>query len=125
MDQIVSGDAGNIGGLIIKGPDGIYKISQESTIADTHILDALNYIKQTLPNSYYNTLKAKAAAEKYSPDAMLLTMLIANTSRVASTSYDHSATEDLIGKRASKSSGGSSKMTDEDTYLMRIAQGGE
>lgn len=94
MDQIVSGDAGDIRKLLVAGPDGIYKLSQESTVADTHIREALQYLKTTLPNSYLNTLNAKAAAERYSPDALLLQMLWANTDRKATADYDHTTTED-------------------------------
>lgn len=106
MDQIVSGDAGDIRKLLVAGPDGIYKLSQESTVADTHIREALQYLKTTLPNSYLNTLNAKAAAEGYSPDALLLQMLWANTDRKATADYDHTASADISGG----GSGGSTTM---------------
>lgn len=122
MDQIVSGDAGDIDNLIIKGPDGLFKLSQESTVADTHIKEALDYLKNTLPNSYINTLNAKAAAEGYQPDALLLQMLWANTSRKAEAVYDHTASEDAGVGPAGKAA--ATKLDDHDTYLMRIATGG-
>lgn len=99
MDKIVDGTYGDIRRLLIAGPDGIYKINQESTIVDQDLNAALKYIKSVLPNSYLNTLNAKAAAERYSPDAMLITMLYANTDRKIDANYDHTATEDAgIGR---------------------------
>ena len=122
MDQIVTGDAGPIQSLISRGPDGIYKLSQQATVADLHLDAALNYILQTLPKGYYNTLVAKAAAEGYNPQAMLLAMLQANTDRSITADYDHTATEDAaLGIEGIKAA----KLDDHDTYLMRIAVGGE
>ena len=95
MDKIVSFGYGDISKLLIAGPDGVYKINQESTLVDQDLNAALNYIKSTLPNSYFNTLNAKAAAEGYDPNAMLMTMLYANTDRKIGADYDHTATEDI------------------------------
>ena len=115
MDQIVSG--ANIKGLIIQGPDGVYKISQEAPIADTHLKEALTYIKQALPNSYLNTLNAKAAAEGYSPDAMLYLMIQTSADRKMTADYEHTASEDLAlggaGKKAEKEQMVQSTLPDE------------
>jgi len=123
MDKIISGSYGDVGKLLVAGPDGVYKINQESTLVDQDLTAALNYIKSTLPNSYRNTLNAKAAAEGYHPDAMLITMMYANTDRKIGADYDHTASGDAgIGGAAKKAS--EEKLNDHDTYLMRIATGG-
>lgn len=124
MNKIVDGTYGDIRRLLIAGPDGIYKINQESTIVDQDLNAALKYIKSVLPNSYLNTLNAKAAAERYSPDAMLITMLYANTDRKIGADYDHTATEDAGIGLAGKRKEAETKLDDHDTYLMRIATGG-
>lgn len=99
LEHIVSGDIGNFRGVLQEGPDGIYKISQESTIADTNIEAALNYLVTTLPNTYKNTLNAKASAEGYNPQAMLLQMMMYNTGRKIAADFDKQATEDLLARR--------------------------
>lgn len=123
MNKIVDGTYGDIRRLLIAGPDGIYKINQESTIVDQDLNAALKYIKSVLPNSYLNTLNAKAAAERYSPDAMLITMLYANTDRKIGADYDNTATEDVgIGGGKGSKSGGSESLT-EDNLAIRFAKG--
>ena len=123
MDKIIAGEYGDIRKLLIDGPDGIYKINQESTLVDQDLNAALNYIKSTLPNSYRNTLNAKAAAEGYDPNAMLITMMYADTDRTIGANYDHTASSDAgVGGAAKKET--EEKLNDHDTYLMRIATGG-
>ena len=93
LEHIISGDIGNYHGILESGPDGVYKISQESTIADTGINAALNYLLSTLPRNYQNTLSAKATVEGYSPEAMLLQMMYINTDRAISADYDQTASK--------------------------------
>lgn len=122
LDHIVAGDLGNYSGIMVGGPDGVYKISQESTIVDTGIEAALNYLIKTLPNTYKNALTAKAAAEGYDDRLMLLQMLSANSSRKITADFDKQATEERLGGAGSTAA---AKLDDHDTYLMRIATGGE
>lgn len=103
LEHIVSGDIGNFRGVLQEGPDGVYKISQESTIADTNIEAALNYLVTTLPNTYKNTLNAKASAEGYNPQAMLLQMMMYNTGRKITADYDKQATDERLGRSGSSS----------------------
>lgn len=77
--------------LIAGGPDGVYKISSETTIADSGIREALNYLYTTMPNEYKNTLRAKAAVEGYNPDAMLLQMIYYNSPRSLTAGYEKDA----------------------------------
>lgn len=93
LEHIVAGDLGDFRGILTAGPDGVYKISSESTIADTGIKDALNYLVSTLPRNYQNTLGAKATVEGYSPEAMLMQMMYYNTDRTLSADYDQTASK--------------------------------
>ena len=123
-NHILSRDLGSIGSLIGPGPDGVYTIKSSRTVVDSNIGAALEYIIRTLPNNYLNTLNAKAAAEHYDPQAMLLAMLYSDTSRSVAANYDHTASADAnIGRAGVKET--ATKLTDHDTYLMRIATGGE
>lgn len=122
MDKIIDGSYGDFSKLLIAGPDGVYKINQESTLADQDLKAALNYIKTTLPNSFANTLKAKASAERYDPDAMLITMLYANTDRKIGADYDRTASEDAGIGRAGAGGGGSSAMV-QHTLAETYAEG--
>lgn len=105
LEHIVSGDAGNFRGILTGGPDGVYKISSESTIADTGIEAALNYLVNTLPRNYQNTLSAKATVEGYSPEAMLMQMMYYNTDRTLSADYDQTASKEAGFGGGSGSSG--------------------
>ena len=67
--------------LIQAGPDGVYKIKNQDTIADKNIYTALNYLMSTLPNKMKRKLEAISFAEGYDPKAMMATMLVANTER--------------------------------------------
>lgn len=67
--------------LIQAGPDGVYKIKNQDTIADKNIYTALNYLMGTLPNKMKRKLEAISFAEGYDPKAMMATMLVANTER--------------------------------------------
>ena len=93
LEHIVAGDLGDFRGILTAGPDGVYKISSESTIADTGIKDALNYLVSTLPRNYQNTLGAKATVEGYSPEAMLMQMMYYNTDRTLTADYDQPASK--------------------------------
>lgn len=80
VDGVLSG-GNSIAGAIEAGANGVYKISQKSTFADTHLKEALSYLINAMPNDYRRTLEAKAVVEGFDPDAMLLTMVTANTPR--------------------------------------------
>lgn len=110
LEHIISGDIGNFRGVIDQGPDGVFKISQKSTIADTNIEAALSYLWNALPTTYQNALDAKSVAEGYTKEALLLQMLIANTGRKITADYDKSATEDLYS-RSGKGGNGSETLT--------------
>lgn len=94
MDKIIGYGYDDLSKLLFGGPDGVYKTNKVGTIADEDIRLALDYLKSSLPNSYRNTLNAKATAEGYNPDLMLITMLRADTDRKISVDYDHTASED-------------------------------
>jgi hypothetical protein len=119
LEHIVAGDLGDFRGILTAGPDGVYKISSESTIADTGIKDALNYLVSTLPRNYQNTLGAKATVEGYSPEAMLMQMMYYNTDRTLSADYDQTASKDAGYSNAGKTP---AEQLTENTYLERIAQ---
>lgn len=120
MDSIISGGYDNIGKLIAEGPDGIYKIAKSSTVADNNIVPALQYILSTLPDGHRYTLNAKAAAEGYDPQAMLLMMLLANTDRTITADYDSNATK--VKTMGIAGSSGSEALT-EDNLAIRFAKG--
>ena len=124
MDKIIGYGYDDLSKLLFGGPDGVYKTNKVSTIADEDIRLALDYLKSSLPNSYRNTLNAKATAEGYNPDLMLITMLRADTDRKISVDYDHTASEDAGIGLAGKRKEAETKLDDHDTYLMRIATGG-
>ena len=119
LEHIVAGDLGDFRGILTAGPDGIYKVSSEATIADTGIKEALNYLVSTLPRNYQNTLGAKATVEGYSPEAMLMQMMYYNTDRTLSADYDQTASKDAGYSDAGKTP---SEQLTENTYLERIAQ---
>lgn len=124
LDKIVAGaagvDNGDISKLITAGPDGVYKINQESTIADQDVMAAINYLFTTLPNSYKNTLNAKATAEGFRPDAMLLQMMVYNRDRTITADYDNTASKAFGYLGDDK--GGSAALT-EDNLAIRFAKG--
>lgn len=76
--------------LLEAGPDGFYKIKESSTMGDTDINSAVNYIISSLPNNYKQTLMAKAAVEGFEPEAYLLAMVTGNTGRSISVDFDSS-----------------------------------
>ena len=108
LEHIVAGDLGDFRGILTGGPDGIYKISSESTVVDTGIKEALNYLVSTLPRNYQNTLSAKATVEGYSPEAMLMQMMYYNTGRSLTAGFDQTATKVTS---AGGSTGGSEQLT--------------
>lgn len=116
LEHIVSGDAGDFRGILTAGPDGVYKISSDATIADTGIKEALEYLVSTMPRSYQNTLAAKATVEGYSPQAMLMQMMYYNTDRTLTADYDSTASKGI-----GSGSGSPSEQYTENTYLERIA----
>lgn len=79
---------GDIYKLIEAGPNGIYKISKKESVANSNIEFALNYLIKTLPKSYEYALNAKAAAEGYSPEALLMQMLYGTKDREYKADYD-------------------------------------
>ena len=109
MDKIVGYGYDELSKLLFGGPDGVYKTNKQATIADEDIRLALDYLKSSLPNSFRNTLNAKATAEGYNPDLMLITMLRADTDRKISVDYDQTASTDITGG-GSGGSGGSTTM---------------
>lgn len=94
MDKLLSLDSEDIYKLISAGPDGVYKINKESTLADQDLTAALNYIWTALPKHYKSTLIAKAVGEQYSPEALITMMIQYDTPRSITPSYDHSASAD-------------------------------
>lgn len=118
LEHIISGDAGDFRGVLAAGPDGVYKISSESTIADTGIKQAMQYLYETLPKDFKRTLGGKAVVENYSPEALLLQMLMYNTDRQLKADYEKDASE--AAGHVTKTSEKDAK----DTYLMRVATGG-
>jgi len=122
LNEIVSGAiaGNNLETAVVAGPDGIYKISEESTIADTHIKEAVNYLYNTLPNSYKHTLRAKAAVENYDPDALLYTMLVSNTERSIKADYEDIATK--AAGRAGSAAGESTSLA-QDSLANEVAKG--
>lgn len=100
MDKIVGYGYDELSKLLFGGPDGVYKTNKQATIADEDIRLALDYLKSSLPNSFRNTLNAKATAEGYNPDLMLITMLRADTDRKISVDYDQTASTDAGVGRA-------------------------
>ena len=123
METIVNGILSNgntLQGAIVAGPDGVYKISEKSTYADTHLKEALNYLIRQMPKSHLQLLTAKAAVEGYDPNALLLEMLAANTERTISATYEDTTTK-ASGMKGS-SAGGSESLTN-DTLANEFAKG--
>lgn len=122
MQSIVSAllNGNNLGSLIVTGPDGLYKVSSKSTIADTHIQDALNYIKISMPENYRHKLRATAALNGYTEDAYLLTSLMANTGRELTATYEEN-TDPVTGKKKDATS--AKEQFDDDTLAIRVAKG--
>lgn len=101
MQAIVNGQltGGNsVADAIIAGSDGIYKISQKSTHADTHLGEALNYIINALPNDYKKSLAAKAAVEGFDLQAMLLEMITTNTGRTINANWESVSSKSARGE---------------------------
>lgn len=121
LEEIVNGtlaDGNSIAGTIEAGPDGIYRVKQSSTVVDTDIKGALNYLYNALPNEYKHSLQARAIVEGYDPDALLLSMLTANTGRSIETTFDDSMT-----KRANGESGSGSEAMNQHTLAEGYADG--
>ena len=106
LDMLQSASTQELAGILKAGPDGVYKISTEKTVADTNIKEALMYLYSSLPNAYKNALSAKATVENYSPDALLLNMMLANTDRKITADYEHTTTDDLFGRTGRGSASG-------------------
>lgn len=124
LEHIVAGDFGDFRGVITKGPNGVYKITSESTIVDQGngrgIKEALNYLYKTMPRQYKNTLSAKATVEGYDPDALLFTMMIADRPRKITADYDNTATKAAGGLG---DAAGGDKLTDHDNLAIKFAKG--
>lgn len=116
MEHIVSGDKGDFAGVITKGPDGVYKISESATVADTGLSEALSYLYGAMPKEYKYALATKAAVEGFDPNTMLLSMLIANTERKITATYDRQASGDAGLGAAGKEA----ELKDTDTFDMRV-----
>ena len=114
LDHLVSGDIGGFNQLLETGPDGYYKISNESTVVDSNIEAALEYLIASMPSSYRNALVAKSSVEGYDPAAMLLRMMYINTDRSTKIDYDTSANK-------VDANGNSKSDKVELDYLMNIA----
>ena len=124
LQNIISGlfNENSLQGVIAAGPDWIYKISSKQTVADTHIQEALNYLKISMPETYKHKLKVTAALNGYTDDAYLLTAIAANTGRTISADYD-GAIDPKTGKKITGSGSESKPQTDEDTLAIRVAKG--
>lgn len=123
MENIVNGILSNgntLQGAIVAGPDGVYKISEKSTYADTHLKEALNYLIRQMPKAHVQMLTAKAAVEGYDPNALLLEMLAANTERTISATYEDTTTK-ASGMKGS--SAGSNEALTTDTLANEFAKG--
>lgn len=123
MENIINGILSNgntLQGAIVAGPDGVYKISEKSTYADTHLKEALNYLIRQMPKAHIQMLTAKAAVEGYDPNALLLEMLAANTERTISATYEDTTTK-ASGMKGS-SAGGNEALTT-DTLANEFAKG--
>lgn len=112
--------------LMSGGPTGVYKYTEKSANgSDKESIDALvNYLYRALPNTYKNTLAAKAAVDGYSPDSdgtkqLLFETVAFNTDKKIAVDYDKQASE-VAGYSNVASE---EKLTDEDNYLVRISQG--
>lgn len=123
LQNIVSGlfNGNTLNGVITSGADGIYKISSKQTIADTHIQEALNYLKISMPETYKHKLKVTAALNGYTDDAYLLTAIASNTGRTLTADYDGEI-DPKTGRKISGSSESKPQM-DEDTLAIRVAKG--
>jgi len=119
MEHITAMDSGDFAGTLTVGEDGIYKVNQTATVADSDPKGALAYLISAMPNNYRNALSAKAQVEGYDPDAMLLAMLSANVGRKLDVSYDQTASKAAGFSNANEDA---QKLSDTDTYAMRIAQ---
>lgn len=117
IDKLLGLGYDDITKLIIPGPDGVYKINKESTLADQNLTAALNYLWTALPNNYRNTLLAKATGEQYDPEALLTMMIQFDTPRSISASYEHTASADSGHSGASgNESGAHVQHTVAETY---------
>lgn len=119
LTAIVNGrlaDGNTVSGAIEAGPDGLYKISQKSTIADTHLTEAASYLYSSLPTNYRRALEARAAVEGYDPSALIVTMLQANTGRIIDATYDSTLNKATGGS-------GSSEGMNQHTYAESLADG--
>ena len=123
LQNIVSGlfNGNTLNGVITSGADGVYKISSKQTIADTHIQEALNYLKISMPETYKHKLKVTAALNGYTDDAYLLTAIASNTGRTLTADYDGEI-DPKTGRKISGSSESKPQM-DEDTLAIRVAKG--
>ena len=121
LNEIINGVLSNgntLSSAIEAGPNGIYKVSEKSTSADTNLDGALSYLINAMPTKYKHTLVARAAVEGLSPEAFLLSMIDSNTGRKLSINYDDTATK-AKGMKGSSSS----ESTEKDTLANEFAIG--
>lgn len=115
IDQLQGMSPEQVNALITAGPDGIYKVSSDKTIIDDNIKAALNYIIDSLPKTYRNTLAAKATIDGMDPDTYILTMLVGGTKRSYTADYDNTASK-LQGSAGSEGSSAVVQHTLEEVY---------
>lgn len=105
-----------IGDLITAGPDGLYKLTQKSTVKDTNIAKAVSYLIQSLNNDMKHALVAKAAVEGYTPEAYLVELLDIYTGRSIVADYDATTSRAANGGEGG-SSGSKIQQTLAETYV--------
>lgn len=105
-----------IGDLITAGPDGLYKLTQKSTVKDTNIAKAVSYLIQSLNNDMKHALVAKAAVEGYTPEAYLVELLDIYTGRSMVAEYDTTTSRAANGGEGG-SSGSKIQQTLAETYV--------
>lgn len=102
--------------LITAGPDGLYKLTQKSTVKDTNIAKAVSYLIQSLNNDMKHALVAKAAVEGYTPEAYLVELLDIYTGRSMVAEYDATTSRAANGGEGG-SSGSKIQQTLAETYV--------
>ena len=106
-----------IGDLITAGPDGLYKLSQKSTVKDTNIAKAVAYLIQSLNNDMKHALVAKATVEGYTPEAYLVELLDIYTGRSMVADYDATTSRAANGGGEGGSSGSKIQQTLAESYV--------
>lgn len=121
LNEIINGVLSNgnaLSSAIEAGPNGVYKISEKSTSADTNLQGALSYLISAMPTKYRHTLNARATIEGFSPEAFLLSMIETNTGRSLKINFDDTATKAKSGKGSS-----GSEAMEKDTLANEFAIG--